>query len=290
MTGIFIALSVVCSTLLFVLFKFFARFDVDTPKALVINYFVAALFGLFFLPEPTEFLTLYNKDWIWMAALLGFLFISLFYLMAIISQRIGVAVASVATKMSVIIPVTAAVILYNDTMGVNKIAGILLALVGIWMATTRNKTSASKKDLWWLPVILFIGAGMLDTLLKLAESAFVPREDELLFIPSIFIMAAITGLIALLLLPKKEKTASKNINTLVGGVLLGVINYGSILFIWSALALDGVESSMVFPVANMGVVALSAVLGWLVFKESLTLKNWAGIGISILAIALITLI
>lgn len=288
MTGLFIALSVVCATLLFVMFKLFTRFAVNTPVALVINYLVAALFGLFFLPDPAEFLTIYRQEWFWIAALLGFLFIGLFYLMAISSQRIGVAVASVATKMSVIIPVTAAVFLHNDTISLSKTVGIALALVGIYMATTRSKSNPWNKGLWWLPVILFVGAGMLDTLLKLAQGWYVPKSDELLFLPALFLMASATGFLVVLILPKTRSGKSSGLNTLIGGLTLGIINYGSIYFIWNALAGDGVESSMVFPVANMGVVALSAVSGWLIFKETLTLKNWAGIGISILAIALIS--
>lgn len=71
---------------------------------------------------------------------------------------------------------------------------------------------------------------------------------------------------------------------------MGVVNYGSIYFIWKALAQDGVESSMVFPVANMGVVAASTLAGWLIFKEHLSPKNWLGIALSIFAIALIALI
>ena len=42
MTAVFITLSVVCSTLLFIFFKIFSIFRLDTPKALVINYLIAA--------------------------------------------------------------------------------------------------------------------------------------------------------------------------------------------------------------------------------------------------------
>lgn len=290
MTAVFITLSVVCATLLFVFFKLFSLLRLNTPQALVINYLIAALFGLTLLPDPIEFFTIYSKSWFWMSCILGFMFISLFYLMALISQKIGVSAASVATKMSVVIPVVAAVILYGDSMTIPKIAGIILALVGIWLATMKEKTSLPKTALVWLPFILFLGSGMLDTLLKISENRLVPPADELLFIPSIFAMAFISGMILQPLLPKQTEVEAPRYKTWIGGILLGVVNYGSIFFIWKSLAQEGVESSMVFPVANMGVVAASSLAGWLLFKERLTVKNWSGIVISLVAIALIALV
>jgi len=290
MTAIYIALSVLCATMLFVMFKLFERYKVHTPSALVINYLVAAAFGLVFLPAPMEFFTIYTKSWFWMSCIMGFLFISLFYLMAIISQKIGVSAASVATKMSVVIPVTAAVIIYGDSMTFTKISGIILALVGIWLATMKEKTNLPKSGLIWLPFILFLGSGLLDTLLKFSENKLVPKADDLLFIPSIFFMAFVIGLLLLPLLRKQQSDNGSGSRTISGGFLLGVINYGSIFFIWQALAGDGVESSMVFPVANMGVVAASSLAGVLFFREALSLKNKIGIIISIAAIALIALI
>lgn len=290
MTAIFISLSVLCATLLFVFFKVFSILKLNTPQALILNYLVAALFGLFFLPEPLAFFGIYDRSWFWMSCVLGFMFISLFYLMALISQKIGVSAASVSTKMSVVIPVVAAVILYGDSMTFTKATGIGLALVGIWLATMKEKTDVPKSGLLILPFILFIGAGLLDTFLKISENLLVPKEDELLFIPSIFAMAFVSGLLLQPLLPKSKEVEAAIYKTWMGGILLGVVNYGSIFFIWQALAQEGVESSMVFPVANMGVVAASTLAGWLIFKERLSVKNWSGIAISILAIALIALI
>lgn len=287
MTALYIALSVACATLLFVFFKVFALLRLDTPKALIINYLIAAIFGMLLLPEPLSFFEIYTRSWFWMSCVLGFMFISLFYLMALISQKIGVSAASVSTKMSVVIPVVAAVMLYGDSMTPLKTIGIILSLLSVWMATTKKKSEAPRGSLVWLPFLLFLGAGLLDTFLKLAENYLVPSEDELYFIPSIFAMAFVTGLVLLPLLPKNREFEASQYKTWIGGVLLGLVNYGSIYFIWQALAEPGVESSMVFPVANMGVVAASTLSGWILFQEKLSLKNWTGILLSLVAIAMI---
>ncbi len=290
MTAVFITLNVVCATLIFVLFKLFSILRIDTPKALVLNYLIAAIFGVMLLPEPFEFLKIYQKSWFWISCILGFLFISLFYLMALISQKIGVSAASVSSKMSVVIPVTAAFVLYGDDITIAKVTGIILALAGIWLATIKEKSTIRNTALIWLPFILFLGSGTLDTLLKFSQNQLVPEHDEMLFIPSIFAMAFVTGLLLQLFIPRSIEKQAPAYKTWIGGTLLGIINYGSIFFIYNALAQQDVESSMVFPVANMGVVAASSLAGLLMFQERMSGKNWFGILLSIAAIALIALI
>lgn len=287
MTAIFITLSVLCSTGIFVIFKLFETYDINTRKAIVANYLVAALFGFALLGSPQAAFEIPGKSWFWLSCVLGSLFISLFYLMATIAQKIGVATASVASKMSVVIPVIAAIILYNDSISALKIIGIVLALAGLFLATQKGKAVIRDPKLLWLPVILFFGSGLLDTLLKLAENKFVPPSEQLLFIPSIFIMAFIIGFVVTTIQAFTNKNFKIEKRSAVGGIILGVINYGSIYFIWNALAQPATESSVVFPIANMGVVAASALAGLAFFKEQLTLKNWLGIVICVGSIAII---
>lgn len=289
MTLLYIGLSVLCATMIFVLFKLFERYRLSTFQAIIVNYGVAAIFGAFLLPEPDAFLLVFTRSWIWVSVLMGFMFISLFYLMAHISQRIGLSVASVATKMSVIIPVSAAVFLYGDSVTWQKGTGIILALTGIWMATMRGGVKKNGARLIWLPALLFVGSGALDTLLKLAENRFVPPADAMEFIPSIFLLAFLWGLVIKMFIKNDVPSDSPVYRSWVGGALLGVVNYGSIFFIWKALSGQGVESSVVFPLANMGVVAASTLAGYFLFQEQLSIKNWTGILISVLSIAIMTM-
>ncbi|MCP4553311.1 MAG: hypothetical protein GY834_15005 [Bacteroidetes bacterium] len=47
------------------------------------------------------------------------------------------------------------------------------------------------------------------------------------------------------------------------------------------------ESNVLFPLQNVGIVMLTAIIGLLVFKEKLSVINWIGIFVSVLAILLI---
>ena len=56
-----------------------------------------------------------------------------------------------------------------------------------------------------------------------------------------------------------------------------------------ALQYEGLESSSIFTVNNVAIVMLTTLAGLLFFKEKLILKNWIGIAITIISIALVTL-
>ena len=80
------------------------------------------------------------------------------------------------------------------------------------------------------------------------------------------------------------KISSSNIGY---GLALGLVNYGSIWFFVQAVTYSRLATSVVFPVNNMAIVGASAVLAWLVFKERLSRVNVLGIGLAVVAIAII---
>src|ERR1043166_9558480 len=102
---IYLFISIVCNTLLFFLLNFFSRYGVNTLHGIVANYFTAATLGFLFDHGPASLEQVPSRPWFLLALVLGCLFISIFLLLARTAQTIGVSVASVANKMSVIIPV-----------------------------------------------------------------------------------------------------------------------------------------------------------------------------------------
>jgi uncharacterized membrane protein len=75
----------------------------------------------------------------------------------------------------------------------------------------------------------------------------------------------------------------------VGGLVLGVINYGSIIFLVLAYDSGMMQKSALLPVNNLGVVLVSALVAVLLFKERLTRFNWLGVALSVVALALLVL-
>lgn len=287
---IYLILSILCSSAIFILFKGFERYQVNTFAAIVINYVVAGITGFLVIEERVSMDQISSSPWVFNALFLGIVFISLFNIMAITAQKFGASVASIANKMALIIPVVFAIIYYGDSLSLLKVLGIVLALLGVYLSTLKAKDKNSKKVEWKLlliPLLLFIGSGFIDTFLKFNQHHYLEGKplDAKLFSSITFFTAAAIGIVVLLSSKSKRRI---NKNTLLGGLILGVINYGSIYFLIQIFDHSSLESSVVFPINNMGVVILTALSSFLIFRERFSMLNKVGVILSLLAIALIS--
>lgn len=284
---IYLFLSIAASSLIFVIFKLFARYKINTLQAIVVNYCIAFATGILTYTGDTTVSKAISSQWFYGALALGFIFISVFNLMAITTQKSGLSVVSVATKMSVIIPIAFGIFYYNESAAFLKIIGILMALVAVFMASTKEKTTIDRNTLLF-PFLILIGSGIIDVSLKYFEQAYVKDTDAGIFSATIFASAGVLGilLISYYLITGRTKIAFKNI---IAGAILGVPNYFSIYFLVEALRIDGMDSSSIFTLNNVSIVILSTVLGILLFKERLLVKNWIGIALAVISIVLVTL-
>jgi drug/metabolite transporter (DMT)-like permease len=285
---IYLILSILCSAAIFIIFKSFEKFKVNTFTAIVVNYFIAGITGFATLGESPSFEKVTTAPWLVNSLILGVVFILLFNIMAVTAQKLGASVASIANKMALIIPVVFAVFYYNDAVNSAKIVGVLLALVGVYLSTHKEKVNGKKFDkrLLAIPLVLFLGSGFIDTFLKYNQEVYLNASmfDAKLFPAMTFLTAFIIGIVGMAL-DKSKRDFSRN--TLIGGVILGVINYGSIFFLIQIFNQTDLESSVVFPINNMGVVLTTAVASLILFKEQFSFKNKLGILVSIAALLLI---
>ncbi|MCF1192621.1 DMT family transporter [Mangrovimonas sp. AS39] len=281
----YLLLSILCSTLIFIVFKTIDRLQISTLHTIVINYVTACGLGMILNTQPITIKNTIQADWFLGALFLGFLFISIFFVMARTAQTHGVSVASVASKMSVIIPVIFGIIVYNEGTGKQKIAGIILALFAVYWTSLKKNTNLKSKRSLTLPFILFLGSGIIDTSIKYLETYYVPENGIPMFSATIFFIAGSLGFIYLLIKNQWRFT----LRNLFSGLILGVINYGSIYFLLKALNHETFESSTLFTINNVGVVMLSTLSALLLFQEDLSKKNWIGISLAIISILLVTL-
>lgn len=281
-----LALSVLFSSLIFVIFKLFSVHKIETLYAIVTNYVIACIVGLLFYKGEITISEIPAKPWFWGTFALGLLFILVFNLMAATAQKVGVSVASVATKMSLVIPVLFGVFVYKEDLGVVKILGILLALAAVYFASVKtNKISVQKSSLI-LPILVFLGSGVIDTSIKYIQEIYISENDYPIFSASVFASAALIGIVYILSKAFK-KPLRINVKNVLGGICLGIPNYFSIFFLLRALQSDTLNSSSVFTINNVSIVMFSTLLGILLFKEKISLKNWFGIVLAIISIVLV---
>ncbi|MCF6307997.1 MAG: DMT family transporter [Flavobacteriaceae bacterium] len=286
--------SILIFTLIFVVFKLYDRFKIDILQAIVVNYIVAFITSMVAYKYQVGFDDLsvskiVGMDWFYYTFGLGTLFIIVFIFIAKTTQVNGLSVASVATKMSVIIPIIFGLVYYKESLGILKIIGILFALMAVYFVSVKSKVGLklSKRDLV-LPLLVLIGSGIIDTTIKFLEEAYVAENDISIFSATIFLSAAVLG-IFLLIYKSFKGVVTIELKNIIGGIALGIPNYFSIFFLVKALRSDLLESSGIFTINNVSIVTLSTLVGIVFFREKLLPKNWLGIVLAILSIVLIAL-
>ena len=281
---LYLFLSIILTSYLTLAFKVCEKYHVNIFQAIVFNYITCIITGSVvngFFPINASTV---SSPWFRWAMVMGLLFVSIFTVIGITAQKMGVAVASVANKLSLIIPVVLSVYLYNEC--------VMLALVAVVFTCYQNvpgETSEKGKVEKWkymLPVILFIGSGLLDSLINHVQQLYVTDTNRDAYLVSGFLSAAIVGSIILGIqyATGKQQFYWKN---LVSGMLIGIPNYFSIWCLVRFLKHSPWQSSASIPVNNMGIVLFSSVVAWLLFKERLSKLNWLGILLSLIAIYLI---
>jgi drug/metabolite transporter (DMT)-like permease len=285
---IYLLLSILSSTCILVLFRLFTSFRIDTKQAIVINYVSAFLCGLWSYDPPIHLGSIISSTWFYGALALGILFITIFNLMAVTAQKNGLSVVSVASKMSVIIPIVLGVLLYDEVLTAAQILGIGLALAAVYLVSFKKGEASKTRNSFLFPFMVFLGSGIIDSSLKYFENFHLTKDLISLFSATIFLFAAIFGAIWIFGI-KKQRIGSFKRKSIIAGAVLGIANYYSIYFIIQALKIDWLNSATIFTINNVSIVAISSILGYAIFKESISKSNLVGIVIAILSILLISL-
>jgi drug/metabolite transporter (DMT)-like permease len=283
---IYLLLSILFATSLFVIFKYFGIYKVDTFKAIIVNYLVAFVLGFSLTEKSIPFVEIPSQPWFLGALFLGALFVSIFFVMALTAQQNGVSVASVAGKMSVVIPIFFGVFLYDESLTYLKVIGIIVALVSVYLSSVKEVDSKVKGAGILFPILLFLGSGTIDTTLKYVQKYHVQEDEEAIFSGILFGIAAIFGIV-ILLIKSIKKPESFGIRNVIAGIALGVPNFFCIYFLMKALQIEIFESSIFFTINNVAIVVISTLVGVLLFKEEFSLKNKIGVALAIFGILLV---
>ncbi|MCP4656184.1 MAG: hypothetical protein GY856_12295 [bacterium] len=265
----FLVLAVVSSTFNHLLFKAFARFRIDLLSAIVVNYAACVVIGYSSSMESISRSSVFAQDWYPFSIIQGGVFVACLFLMGRTTEKQGVAVASLATRLSVAIPTVTAFLLYDDLLTASKIIGILAALLALSLSCVDPTGSAHPlKAGGLLPLALFTVFGTHSTLVKFVQEQFLGGTSYHTYVMSAFLSAfLISGSVLAWRLFKKQQACRWR--DLIWGLALGCTNYGSVYFLIRALSVPGWQSSQLFPTISIAVLSLSTLGAWAFFSERL---------------------
>jgi len=285
MATIFLLLSIAFSTFINLIFRWFKDFKVNKFQAIIVNYVVCFIIG-FSLSTHQDILSYVHEQWFIYCILLGFLFIAIFFSMALTTEKLGISVTAVSGKMSVVIPILFAYFFAKEEITLLFVIGLILSILSIYFITVKKELHIDKRYLI-LPVIVFLGGGVIDTSLKVLQQAYSQDIPLSTISYSIFLGAFIAGT-SIYLVKEKANFSSWEWKSVKAGVALGVPNYFSIFFLLSAIEGFSVKSAFVFGVNNVGIVLVSTLLSVLIFKEKLEPKNQWGLLLAVVSIVIIS--
>jgi drug/metabolite transporter (DMT)-like permease len=280
----FVLLSVLCSVLVSVLLKLARRLQIDVGQAIAWNYVVAGLLAACLLQPTLSSLRGPGVPWLALVAL-GILLPTIFLALAAAVRHAGIVRSDAAQRLSLLLSLLAAFVLFGEHLDAVKLAGIVLGLLALLCMIWRSSAAvaASGVATWLYPLLVFVGFGVIDVLFKRVALAGIPLGDSLL---AMFALALVVAF-AMQLWRRRRDRVRFTARSALAGVALGAANFGNILFyLRGHRALPG-HPALVFAGMNIGVVALGAVVGLLLFRERLSRLNLGGVLLAAVAIGVI---
>lgn len=279
-----VLISIVCSVTVSVIIKLARRYSINITQMIAWNYPVALLLNLYFYRPSVsvEFIAIENWK---LYTILGFLLPGIFLAIAASITYTGIARTEIAQRISILIPLIAAFFIFHEQPTTQAIIGITVGIAAVLCSFKwkNDANSSTNNKSWIFPLIIFIGMGVIDVLFKKVSQLETPYTTSIFFIFLIALSLSflyIFGRIA----RKKEKFSGISA---FWGVSLGLFNFGNILFYMKAHKAIPNNPSIVFMAMNIGVIALGALIGVLMFREKLSRLNKIAILLAILSIIII---
>ncbi len=277
--------TILLFNILIICFKLFEKFKVDNLQALITNYAVCAFFSLLLIETDFSIIEVIKKQWIYHALTLGSLFIIVFNLYAYGVQKIGIATTTLYSRMSLIIPVFTAIILYpEEKLNSLQIGALFLAFIGIIFASIVKQRINLKKKYLLIPILVFLGQGLADSIFNDFTKKF-NHHDPFMFFFILFTTACIVG--SIILIPSFIKNKRLfDVKNLYWGAIFGIPNFFSLFTFLEAL--NNIKSTIVFPLICMGIIITSSLIGIILFNEKISKLNWVGIMLCLSSIYIFT--
>lgn len=279
---VYLVLSIFSSSMIYVIFRIAKNHNCKLSSLITINYLAAILLGLL-LFQPLKTASLESiTSWLPFGILLGVLFIVMFYLIGTSSQKAGITVTTLANKLSLVFPVLFSLIYFNEHITTLKYIGLATAIVAVVFTVYKKEVKKTKLLFIVLPLLIFFGSGVIDSIVKYVQAVKITDSEIPLYTTVVFFMAFLCGILVSIF--SRKQKFFLHIPTLFLGFLLGAANFGSLYFLIKALNVSNTNSALVFALNNMLIVAFTALLGTLIFKEKLNKVNFAGITLALISL------
>ena len=312
---LYLALAILCSVTIGVLFKYTGQQGIDRVALLTVNYVAAVGVGLLLLVSGGSVVEgdlAVSGGMLGLSAFVGVLLIAGFFLLSLATDLAGMSLALGVWRVSVVLPFLASWVIWAEPPSVWQGGGMALAAIAFFMIARQTPAVEARAEAgaatagsasgpvapvatvaeeaptvasFGVLLLLFLSSGAIDISLKTFSELYnAAQGEQAFFLLLSFGMAGLVGLVPVL--TKGLRTGEWPTTAAYGwGTVLGVVNYGSLEFLLRALG--AFPGTVVFPVNHLAIVLLGAVVGVFVFGEHLSRINRWGIALATLALVLL---
>jgi drug/metabolite transporter (DMT)-like permease len=300
---IFLALAILCSTSLNIIFKLSEKSGSNRLAVNFFNFVGATIISVIFVSKQiisdTEWLPAFfsglgqaaaessklvlvtpSAFTLFIGFINGFLYFGAYYVLQLSISRNGSAMSATFNKLGVMIPAILSVLFFHEIPGVMQIVGVFVASLAIMIIYLKKEESS----------VVTLKAALLGTFLFGGFSNFTSKiyqvygtEDfQNLFILFTFVFSLIFS--GILMLVKDRRIKHMDV---IFGLAAGIPSQFISLFL--LLALTSIPAFVVFPLFSVGVILIINIINLMFFKEKLTTRQFAAIGLIIAAVVLLNI-
>jgi len=299
----FLIFAILCSTSLNILFKFSEKNESNRLAVNFFNFVGATIISLIFVSKQAasdaEWLPVFfsglgqasaesgNFALITPSALTlligfinGFLYFGAFYVLQVSTSRNGSAMTATFNKLGVMVPAVLSILFFHEVPELLQIVGVFVALLAIMIIYFKKEENSIITLKTALFGTFFLG-GFADFTSKIYQ--VYGREDfQNLFLLFTFLLSLIITGIFMLVKDRRIKRTD-----IIFGLIAGVPSQFISLFLLNALT--SIPAFVVFPLYSVGVILVVNIINLLFFKEKLTIRQFAAIGLIVVAVVLLNI-
>ena len=194
-------------------------------------------------------------------------------------RKNGVVLSAIFQRLGLLVPMVVSVFLFREIPETMQIIGFCVAVFAIVLINLEKEQTVMQFKLGLL-LILLAGGGA-DVMAKLYEEWGNPAlaPQFLLFTFGVALVLAVG-----MMLWKKERAGLRE---LLFGAAVGVPNYFCAKFLLASL--ETVPAVIVYPTFSVATILLVTLAGVALFKERLGKRQWAALGVILVALVLLNL-
>ena len=258
----------------------------DSKKLFYFNQFLLFLSGTVsvFLCDIKAFTTATAKTFIY-GAIFGIVTIIAQWCYTVALNKGPTSICAMIYSFGFILPTVSGALFWNEPFGITTFIGLFIAVSAIIVSSFTNKTDSKKEIGFILPnLIAMLASGGLGILQKVHQTS-----DDANNLDAFMVVAfGLATIISFTMIFFTKQNSEKNVLKLSINPILAGASFGAVSLVNTMLA-GRMESAVLFPTLNIGVMMACLISGIIIFKEKPTKAQIIAFGLGIAAILILSI-